>query len=233
MRTKTLLLTAVLSAAGVASSLAQVTVYSVNAVGYVNRTFDKAGFYIIANPLNSGNNQVGTVIPNAPDSTVIYRFNASSGFSEAITYVAGAGWFNSTGAATDVLAPGEAVFMGLPVGATYPVTMTFVGEVPQGNLTNPVTITGNKLSLIASQVPVSAGLSTAIMNFPAADNDTIYFFDGPTQKYLDAITYAAGAGWFDSSGAKDPTPAVGEGFFLVSGASANRTWTRTFTVNVP
>jgi len=113
------------------------------------------------------------------------------------------------------------------------VTMTFVGEVPQGNLTNPVTITGNKLSLIASQVPVSAGLSTAIMNFPAADNDTIYFFDGPTQKYLDAITYAAGAGWFDSSGAKDPTPAVGEGFFLVSGASANRTWTRTFTVNVP
>src|SRR5947199_53123 len=41
MRTKTLLLSAALTAAGVCSSLAQV--YSVNAVGYVNLTVPQAG----------------------------------------------------------------------------------------------------------------------------------------------------------------------------------------------
>ncbi len=192
MRTKTLLLAAALGAASLSSSLAQV--YSVNAVGYVNQTFTKAGFYILTNPLNNGNNQVGTIISTtAPDNTVIYRFNSTSGFSDAITYVAGVGWFNSQGPATDVMAPGEAFFIGLPTGVTYPVTLTFVGEVPQGNLTHPVTLTANgKLSLIGSQVPVSDGLSKAIMNFPAADNDTIYFFDGATQQYKDAITYVLG-----------------------------------------
>jgi hypothetical protein len=229
MRTKTLLLAAVLGVASLSSSMAQV--YSVNAVGYVNQTFSKAGFYIIANPLNNGNNQVGTIIANPPDSTTIYRFNSATGFGDALVYVQGAGWFNSTGAATDVLAPGEAFFIQFPAGATYPLTLTFVGDVPQGSLTNPVTIAANKFSLIASQVPVSAGLSQAIMNFPAADGDTVYFFDGATQGYKDSIGFVQGAGWFDSTGAKDPTPAVGEGFFLFSGASTSRTWTRSFTTS--
>ena len=47
MRTKTLLLTAALSAAGIASSMAQV--YSVNAVGYVNTPL-VTGFNLISNP---------------------------------------------------------------------------------------------------------------------------------------------------------------------------------------
>jgi len=231
MRTKTLLLTAVLSAAGIASSLAQV--YSVNAVGYVNRTFTRAGFYIVANPLNNGNNQISTVIPSPPDGTFVFRFNAGA-FGDPPGFVAGAGWFNSTGAATDVLAPGEAFFLQLPTTATYPLTLTFVGEVPQGPaLSNPVTILGTgKFSLIASQVPVSAALlSTNIMQFPAADGDTVYFFDGATQQYKDPFGYILGAGWFNSTGAANPTPEVGEGFFLLSGAAANRTWTRSFSVN--
>src|SRR6478672_7317898 len=46
MRTKTLLLTAALAAVGVSSSMAQV--YSVNVVGYVNKSVPK-GFYMLAN----------------------------------------------------------------------------------------------------------------------------------------------------------------------------------------
>src|SRR5436190_21900702 len=112
MRTKTLILSAVLSAAGIASSLAQV--YSVNAVGYVNQTFTRAGFYIITNPLNNGNNQISTVISSAPDSTTVYRFNSATGFGDPALFVqAVPGWFNSTGPATDVLAPGEAFFIQL------------------------------------------------------------------------------------------------------------------------
>ena len=48
MRTKTLLLTAALSAAGIATSMAQV--YSANAVGYVNKLIP-TGFSMIANPV--------------------------------------------------------------------------------------------------------------------------------------------------------------------------------------
>src|SRR2546430_17723666 len=102
MRTKTLILSAVLSAAGIASSLAQF--YSVNAVGYVNQTFTSAGFYLISNPLNNGNNTISTVIPSAPDSAVIYRFSSTGGFdTDPPNYVQGAGWFTSQGAATTVL----------------------------------------------------------------------------------------------------------------------------------
>lgn len=230
MRTKTLLLTAVLSAAGAAASLAQV--YSVNTVGYVNVSFPRAGFYIVANPLNNGNNQISTVIPNPPDGTTVYRFSNGQ-FGDPPGFVAGAGWFNSTGAATDVLAPGEAFFVQMPAGVTYPVTLTFIGEVPQGqSLSNPVTIRASAFSLIASQVPVSAALlSTNIMQFPAADGDTVYLFDGATQSYRDPFNYVEGAGWFNSAGAANPTPAVAEGFFLLSGATTPRTWTRSFSVN--
>jgi hypothetical protein len=204
-------------------------VYSVNAVGYVNKTFPNAGFYIISNPLNNGNNQIGTVIPTAPDNTIVYKF-AGGAFGEAITYFAGAGWFGSAGASTDVIAPGEGLFIQIPAAATLPATLTFVGDVPQGSLTQPIPA---GFSLQASAVPISAGLSTtgnSGMSFPAVDNDTVYFYNGVTQSYKDAITFFAGAGWFDSAGANDPTPAVGEGFFLSrTGAAGN--WARTFTVN--
>ena len=234
MRTKTLILAALLSAAGAATSLAQ-AVYSVNAVGYVNIAFTNAGFFIISNPLNNGNNQIGTIISNAPDSTIVYRFSPT-GFSQPITFVAGpgGGWFSPTGPATDVLAPGEGFFLQIPTGSA-PVTLTFIGEVPQGtSLVNPVTITANKFSLIASQVPVSAGLDQAIMGFTnAVDSDTVYFFDGSKQKYSDGISFVQGAGWFGPAGATNPTPKVAEGFFFFSGSAANRTWTRSFSVNTP
>jgi hypothetical protein len=217
----------VLGGASVATSMAQV--FSVNAVGYVNKTFANPGFYIISNPLNNGNNQIGTVIPSAPDNTIAYRF-ANGAFGDALSFVAGAGWFGSAGAATDVIAPGEGFFIQIPAGST-PVTLTFVGDVPQGaSLTQPIPA---GFSLQASQVPISAGLSTtgnSGMNFPAVDNDTVYFFNGATQTYKDAISFIAGAGWFDSTGANDPTPAVGEGFFL-SRSGAAGSWVRSFSVN--
>jgi hypothetical protein len=232
MRTKTLLLAAVLGVAMVATSLAQ-AIYSVNVVGYVNKTFtNNASFFIVANPLNSGNNTVSTVIPTAPDATTIYRFTSTGGFGQPISFVEGAGWFTPTGPSTDVLAPGEAFFLFIPAGTTLPVTMTFVGEVPQGNLTNPVSIPAGKFSMIASQVPVKAGLGQTIMGFPAADADTVYFFDGAAQAYKAPYSFVEGAGWFQGATAVEPSPEVGEGFFLFADASApaTRTWTRTFNV---
>lgn len=205
-------------------------VYSVNAVGYVNLSFPNAGFYIISNPLNNGNNQLGTILPNPPDNTLIYKF-AGGAFAEGQQFIAGAGWFNSQGASTETLAPGEGAFIQVPAGGTFPLALTFVGDVPQGTaLTQPLP---QGLSLQASQVPISAGLSTtgnSGMNFPAVDNDLVYFFNGVTQQYAEGIQFIAGAGWFGSAGASDPTPAVGQGFFLSRSGPAG-SWTRSFNVN--
>src|SRR5689334_13849488 len=79
MRTKTLLLTAALSAAGIATSMAQ-AVYSVNAVGYVNTTL-VPGFNLVSNPLD---NKTGNTIQNLfgtgvqgtiPNNLTVYYFN--------------------------------------------------------------------------------------------------------------------------------------------------------------
>src|SRR5262249_33655332 len=81
MRTKALLCAAAL-AAGAVSSMAQSNVYSLNVVGYINQILVGGGaagkFQMIANQLNTTNNTIGSLIPAAPDGTVLYKFNGTS-----------------------------------------------------------------------------------------------------------------------------------------------------------
>jgi hypothetical protein len=77
MRTKALILTAFVGALGIAGASAQV--YSVNAVGYVNKSIP-AGFSIVANPLNNGGNKISDVFGANPGSLTVYRFG-DAGFS--------------------------------------------------------------------------------------------------------------------------------------------------------
>ena len=69
MRTKTLLLTAFVGALGFTAAQAQV--YSVNAVGYVNKSIP-AGFSIVANPLNNGENKGADVFGANPGALTVY-----------------------------------------------------------------------------------------------------------------------------------------------------------------
>jgi hypothetical protein len=213
MRTKALLLTAAFGAAGLATSMAQSTpVYSVNAVGYVNVSLNP-GFNMLANPLNSGDNSLSTILPSAPDGTVVYKFDPGTGFENANTFFAGVGWLPD-----NTLSPGEGAFVYNPTSDA--VTVTFVGEVPQGDLKNPVPA---GFSIKSSQVPQEATLTD--LGFPAGDGDTVYQFDSATQAYKDAVTYFAGVGWLPS----EPSPKVGEAFWVLKGTAAD--WNRTFSVN--
>ncbi len=208
MRTKTLLLTAALGAAGVATSLAQ-SVFSVNAVGYVNVDVPK-GFSMIANPLDAGagNNTIAKLLSAVPDGTVIYQFGAT-GFSVNTLDL---GEWN---APNNVLAPGGGAFIRSP-SATK---ITFVGEVMQGNLSNPIAA---GFSIMSSQVPQSGKLDTDL-KFPAADGDSVYQFDNAANGY---ITHTLDLGEWSAG---TPTPKVGEAFFVKAAKAA--VWTRTFSVN--
>jgi len=218
MRTKTLLLTAALCAAGVATSLAQV--YSVNAVGYVNLSLP-AGYSLIANPLNNGSNHLKAVLTGVPDAAVVYQWTGAAFDNDPPSYIDGVGWLNSVGPADDTvtLAPGAGFFLYLPAAST----VTFVGEVPQGTLTQNVP-TG--YSIQASQVP-QAGTLTAL-GFSAKDGDTVYQWIRSSQGYdANPPTFIeGGVGWIP----QEPTIGVGEGFFLYRTGTAG-TWTRTFSVN--
>jgi len=220
MRTKTLVLTAVLSAAGVASSLAQV--FSVNAVGYVNMPI-VPGFQIINNPLNNtspNGNTVTNLFASAPDNTLVYRYLQSRGGFVIISKVFGS-WSDATDAAQSIL-PGEGFFVFN--GGTTTWTNTFVGEVMQGALSHQVP---SALSIQASEVPQAGGIVTPL-GYPVAENDVVYVWDTPTQGYkIGQFVFGAWSGDFSA----EPTVAVGQGFFVSKPATVP--WNRTFSVNTP
>jgi hypothetical protein len=213
MRTKALLLSAALLAAGLTTSTAQ-SVYSVNAVGYVNLSLG-ANFSLIANPLNGPtNNNLSTVLPQLPDGAQILTWNASlQRFNDANAYFDGFGWVPD-----GPLPPGTGAFIFLPSAAT----VTFVGEVPQGNLTNSLSPNFNLVSHI---VPQTIGVTAA--GLVAADGDQILFWDAANQRFQDAFVYFDGFGWTPS----EPTPGVAQGFFYLNNTAAVNNWGRTFSVN--
>jgi hypothetical protein len=214
MRTKTLLLTAAVCAAGIATSKAQV--YSVNAVGYVNTQLVK-GYNLVSNPLNNtapDGNTIGKLFASAPAGSLIYYFdNATSLYVSAQVDEFGSGEIAGP-AATQVLAPGNGVF----VGSTAAGQITFVGEVPQGDLSNPIP---KGFSIKASQVP-QAGTVSALGFTAPPDGTKVYKFDQATQSYKSS-TYEFGA--WDA----EPTLQVGEAAFIASPSAT--TWTRKFNVN--
>jgi hypothetical protein len=219
MRTKTLLLTAVLGVASIAAALAADPVYSVNAVGYVNVVLKK-GFTIVANPLNAGDNHLSKIFPaNLPTGTVVFRY-------------VNAAFVPSSFAADDngvmvwdddfVITPGEGFFIKNPTQAD--VTVTFVGEVMQstaGPLANPLVAGFN---LKGSMVPQSGDLKTAL-EYPAESGDLVYrLVNGAYLPYSYGLDDNGVLNW-DTV----PTPAVGEGFWVKSKTA--KTWNRTFLVN--
>jgi hypothetical protein len=199
MRTKALFAAATMLAAGIATTLAQSNVYSLNVVGYVNVPI-RNGFTLLANPLNAATNDLNTLFPNAGFGDTVY-LNSGGGFSSS-TYFGS--WSPNL-----ALPPGQGAFYSSGAAATN----TFVGEVMQGSLSNPIPAA---FSLKSSQVPQAATLST--LNFPANFGDTVYFLRNG----------AYSSSTFFGSWSPDETVAVGESFWVSTATAGN--WTRNFTV---
>ena len=217
MRTKTLLLTAALAVGGVASSMAQ-AVYSQNVVGYINVTVAANAYAAVGNQLNNGTNTLDEILPNAPANTTrVFEFNpATSSFN---TYTKrSTGW---AGAAGIPFAPGKGFFINNT--ATTPITLTFVGEVPEG--TKNIAI-GNGFNLVGSAFPLSGAVETQL-GLPAVNGNRLYKFNTTTQGY-DVFTRRATA-W---AAPGEPSAGVGESFFFEVATGATN-WSKTYTVPRP
>jgi hypothetical protein len=202
-----------------------------------------AGLSMIANPLLNGDNNVNTILdlPDAASGAIIFRFDTETqNYGQPIQFVGfGLGWI-STEPDPDwlVLEPGEGFFIQLAAAQD----VTFVGDVPQGNLSNPVP-GANNLSIRSSQVPQEAALGKAAdafgdavgLEFPSTTGDTVFLFDQGTQNYTQPYQYIDGLGWVDNEQGgiitDGPVIPVGVSFFVQKSGDLSQNWTRTFSVN--
>jgi hypothetical protein len=244
MRTKTLLCAAAL-AAGVATSMAQSNVYSLNIVGYAN-VFMGSGPQLYANPFNlDGTNSASQVLNLAPigvggaglDSIIVSLWTGSS-FNSTMyeSDFPGAGWSKDGGntqSPAPLLPPGTGFFLNNPGS---PVTNTFVGQVfPAPSTTNGLTL-GSGPFMVGSMLPVAGTLVTNTpMSFPLAplgvggaglDSVIISTFTGSSYNSTMYESDFPGSGWSKDGGnttAATPSISIGQGFF-VNNSGAPVTW---------
>lgn len=213
MRTKVLLCLAAL-AAGVASSSAQV--YSLNVVGYINVTVPANQYILMANQLqNTPDNTIANLLPNQQDGTILQKLGGS-GLSAYVYDATFTQSWTPDGNAT--LNPGEGAFFKAPAATT----LTFVGEVLQGSLTNTLPI--GSYAIRSSIVP-QAGTLTALA-VPPEDSDIVQVLG---TSGLSAYVYDATftQSWTPS----EPTINVGQSFFIKKASTSTQSqWIRTFTV---
>lgn len=209
MKAKALLAAGLMMAASAASSLAQ-TVYSVNAVGFVNLEFPP-GFSIASNPLDGATNTVVALFPaTTPNGSTVFKFNPATGGFTSSTF-----FFGTWDDPTMTLVPGEGFFFRNTAATTF--TNTFVGNVKQGTLVTPLAA---GFTLVSSQVPQS-GLASTDLGLPIGNGDTVFLFRNNN--------YVSSTFFFGTWDSGEPVINVGEGFFTRRSSSGN--WTRTFSVN--
>jgi hypothetical protein len=216
MRIKTLLCLAAL-AAGAATSMAQSNVYSLNVVGYVNIACSN-GFTLVNTPLAATNSSIVSLLDAyVPNGGSVYTFNGTS-FQTIIKDEFDGTW----SAPTTQLPNGKGYFIRNP-NAT-PFTVTYVGEVPQGSLTNNP---GSGYTLLGSKVPQQAFLQD--LGVTSGNSDQVLrFANGGFVTYIKDEFDGTWSG-IGADPVKGPNIKVGEGFFYRN-LSGSATWVRNFTV---
>jgi len=242
MRTKTVLLSALLGALGSVSVHAQ-NVYSLNAVGYINVTCSP-GFNIISCPLiATPDNTVNTLLNNGNGSlngVVLWFYNPVTLFSydEGLPIGVKGGTSNTNGwdfNGTNTLNPGQACWFDNTSSSN--ITVTFVGTVPTGPITNALLPGYN---LVSTVVPASGDIvSNSIMNLTNYNvGDVVLTYNPLVPPYY--VTYTSGSGKGYGSGynlnwtaAGDPVlPNVGGGFWYQNNkAGATVNWVENYSVS--
>jgi hypothetical protein len=161
---------------------------------------------------------VTNLFAGVPTQTSVYKFNPASATYVQLTYLGAAGWSPVVNRQMSC-APGEGVFVKKPASPAT-ITVTFVGEVLQGELHNPVVV---GFDIYSGMVPQEGGI-TAVHNYVPVNNDIVYKYTGTgyqSKTWLQALNRWQPAG--------EPVLGVGEAVFIKS--TTVKDWVRTFTVN--
>jgi hypothetical protein len=216
MRTKVLLAVAALSAAGLASSMAQSNVYSLNIVGYVNVGITNGGLHLLSNPLkpSDGNynitNTIKLIDPGS-DGTQLFQWNTGSSSWDAFLWFDGFGWFPDVD---------QNLGQGFFIQPVLTQTITLVGEVQTGTSTNVI---ASGLSLLGSKIPVAGPEPGGAVG---TDGDEIFTWDVAGNSWTSTL-YFDGYGWFDGSAETNgPALKVAEGLFY-NNTGGSKNWIKT------
>jgi hypothetical protein len=213
---------------GASAWQAPAQVYSLNVVGYYNVSL-ASGWNLLANqfialaPATYNANWVIQPYSEEADGALLYRFDpVNQTYYDAATYITGVGWYPVSGDTNDPV-------LNLPVGEGFFIwtpqawTATFVGEVAQGDLVNPLLA---NYSLKASIIPLDGRLHADLI-FPPFAGDQVWRCVGSA---FSPYAYdATGLAWLPS----EPSLRVGEAFFLYRSpdqATTDHWWTWTFFV---
>lgn len=206
MRTKSLLAAAAIVAAGLASSVAQSNVYSLNIVGYVNKSCPN-GLSMVANPLNTSSNFLSNIVGAPPDFSQVLKWNPGIQDFDVATFFFGS-WDIDL-----AVNPGDGFF----VNASGAFTNTFVGEVITGETTRALAV---GLNQVGSKIPKAGDADNLGLTAALVDFDQVLLFDNGINDYV-PYTY-----FFGSWDLGAPPINVADGLFV--NASAGGTWTNTF-----
>ena len=213
MKTKSLLLAAVAASLGAVSAFGAV---SSNVVGYTKLSLSK-GFNLVANTLdNKAGNDVTALFGALPADSTVFQWNGN-GFNALDKVGDGAGDWGEAGYS---LAPGTSVF----IQASAAKDIVLVGEVLTG-LQEVAIVKGN--NFVASKIPQSGGLDTALGFSTLAAESTVFTWDATKGSYV-ASDYLGGGAWGTDSGSS-PVIGVGQGMVIQSAAAGK--WSRTFAIN--
>jgi hypothetical protein len=156
---------------------------------------------MVGNPLNAVDNRMSALFPNPPNGFTLYKWNEINDQFLTYRYIQGFGW-SPDGNGT--LAPGE----GAIASSGTALTHSFVGEVRQGYLINPVP---SGFSIRGSMSPISGGVASAL-GTPILEGDIVSrMVSGDYQNFA----YRNGF-WINDAGAQvaEPEILVGESFWI-------------------
>jgi hypothetical protein len=254
MRTKTMVISAMLGALGTASVMAQ-NVYSLNTVGYVTVTC-YPGFNMVTCPLiTTPDNTVGTVFNNSTGALTpsqVWFYSPISGYNsnavnnsgeDVAENIGGRGTTNANGwgeGGTLVLSPGVGCWFNNLTGSN--VSFTFVGTVTNGPVTNTLS-TG--FNLVGSAVPMSGDLVTngisLLTNYNIGDYIWTFTPSNAVPPGVGYTEYISGTGsrfngnsnhWANPLG--DPfLTNNGEGFWYENNVGTTVQWVENYTTGAP
>jgi hypothetical protein len=190
------------------------TVYSVNIVGYINKTLP-TGVSLIANQLNhTPNNGVATVIGIPNGAVRVSKFNPAAGNFQSADYdVDNAAWNDPNNI---TLNPGQGAYVDNVTGA--PLPLTFVGEV---QLTSSINVHVG-LDIYSSVLPQAGTLNDIQFPVPTGNIRLLKFVNGGFVQYI----FDTDQGW----NPEVPSVAIADAFWVDNTSGAAMTWARSFPV---